>query len=96
MRLKLALILTLGLPAVAAAQTAVPVTGGGVAPLPPLGPPLPRIGLPLPPIGLPATAPPQRRGANIPAPGMRANLPAPGMRREHRSAIYIMPAYGWP
>jgi hypothetical protein len=85
MRLKLAAIVMLGLPAVAAAQTAAPVTG--VAPLPPIGLPLPRIGLPLPPIGLPAAAAPQPRGAN---------LPVPGMRKQHRSGIYVLPAYGWP
>jgi hypothetical protein len=86
MRLQLAALVMLGLPVVAAAQTAAPVTGG-VAPLSPIGLPLSRIGLPLPPIGLPATAAPQRRGAN---------LPLPGMRKQHRSAIYIVPAYGWP
>src|ERR1700682_1773305 len=86
MRLKLALIVMLGLPAVAAAQTAGPVTGG-VAPLPPIGLPLPRIGLPLPPIGLPATAAPQRQGAT---------LPMPRMRTQHRSGISALPAYGWP
>jgi PEGA domain-containing protein len=86
MRLKLAAIVMLGLPAMAAAQTVAPVTGG-VAPLPPIGLPLPRIGLPLPPIGLPAAAAPQPRGVN---------LPVQGMRKHHRSGPFLLPAFGWP
>jgi hypothetical protein len=86
MRLNLAVIVMLGLPAVAAAQPAAPVTGG-VAPLPPIGLPLPHIGLPLPPIGLPAAA--------VPQPRCVVNHPVPGVG-QHRSVIYFLPAYGWP
>jgi hypothetical protein len=93
MRLKLAAIVMLVLPAMTAAQTVAPVTGG-VAPLPPIGLPLPRIGLPLPAIGLPAAAAPQPRGANLPVRG--ANLPVQGMRRHPRSGTYVLPSYGWP
>ena len=82
---KLAAIVMLVLPAVAAAQPAAPVTGG-VAPLPPIGLPLPQIGLPLPPIGLPAAA--------VSRPTV--NRPVPGVRRQHRSPGYVVPAYGWP
>jgi hypothetical protein len=82
---KLAVIVMLVLPAVAAAQPAAPVTGG-VAPLPPIGLPLPQIGLPLAPIGLPA--------ASAPQPAL--NRPVPGVRRQHRSVGYFLPAYGWP
>jgi hypothetical protein len=98
MRLKLAMILMLGLPAVAAAQTAarVPATGSVVPPLPPIGLPLPQIGLPLPEIGLPlssiglpppAAAPEHRDGVKH---------PVPGNRRPHRSVVYLFPAYGLP
>ena len=82
---KLAVIVILVLPAVAAAQPAAPVRGG-VAPLPPIGLPLPQIGLPLPPIGLPTAA--------VPRPTV--NRPAPTVRRQHRSVGSLVPAYGWP
>jgi hypothetical protein len=94
MRLKLAVIVMLGLPAMAAAQPAVSVPGGVVPlppiglPLPQIGLPLPQIGLPLPPIGLPPAAASPRHSA--------VNGPTPGVRRQHRSVIYFIPAYGWP
>jgi hypothetical protein len=90
MRLKLAMILMLGLPAVAAAQTA-----SRVPPLPPIGLPLPQIGLPLPqiglphpPTGLPPAAVPVRHGG--------VNRPLRGTRRQPQSVVYVVPAYGWP
>ena len=94
MRLKLAVIALLGLPAMAAAQPAASVPGGVVPlppiglPLPEIGLPLPQIGLPLPPIGLPSAAASQRHTV--------VNGPAPQARRPHRSAIYFIPSYGWP
>ena len=96
MRLTVAMILMLGLPAAAAAQPAARVpASGSFLPLPPIGLPLPRIGLPLPQIGLslPPTGLP--RGA---APGRRngVNHPIPGTRRQHPSVVYVVPAYGWP
>ena len=84
MRLNLAVIVMLGLPAMAAAQPAAPVAGG-VVPLPPIGLPLPQIGLPLPATGLPAIAAPQTRRP--------ANRPAPHPRRPHRSGPYAVPVY---
>lgn len=94
MRFELAVIVMLGLPAMAAAQPAVSVPGGVVPlppiglPLPQIGLPLPQIGLPLPPIGLPPAAASPRHSD--------VNGPAPGVRRQRRSAIYFIPAYGWP
>ena len=95
MRLKLAVIVMLGLPAIAAAQPAAPAPGS-VFPLPPIGLPrpqiglpLPQIGLPLPSIGLPPAAASQRHNSAI-------NHPAREERRQHRSVIYFIPVYGWP
>ncbi len=90
MRLKLALIVMVGLPVVSAAQPA-PVTSR-VAPLPPIGLPLPPIGFPLPHIGLPLPAnelPP----ATVSERGGAVSHP---VRRQHRSAIYFLPVYSWP
>ena len=70
MRLTLAAIVIVGLPAVVAAQS--PVRDPGVFDaLPPIGLPLPRIGLPLPRIGLPLP----RIGLPLP----RIGLPLPPM-----------------
>jgi hypothetical protein len=100
MRLELAVIVMLGLPAMAAAQPAVSVPGG-VAPLPPIGLPLPQIGLPLPQIGLPLP----QIGLPLPQIGLppaaasprhsTVNGAAPEMRRQRRSPIYFIPAYAW-
>ncbi|PYR38051.1 MAG: hypothetical protein DMF90_04620 [Acidobacteria bacterium] len=85
MRLSLAVIVMLGLPAMAAAQPAAAVAGG-VPRLPPIGLPLPQIGLPLPRIGLPAAdALRPRDGVSHPRAG-----------RQHRPVIYFVPIYGWP
>lgn len=93
MTLRLALTVMLGLPAALAAQPAAPVRAGSVVPLPPIGLPLPQIGLPLPRIGLPA-ATPQRHGTVNQRRGGVHPPPKRG-RRQHRSPIYILPAYGW-
>jgi hypothetical protein len=88
MRLNLATLVMLGLPAIVAAQPAAPATGD-LVPLPPIGLPLPQIGLPLPPTGLPpATASPRSdRGAN---------RPPPRHRRTRQPGLYAVPIYIWP
>ena len=101
MRLKLSMILMLGLPVVAAAQPTARVNGS-VVPLPPIGLPLPQIGLPLPQIGLPLP----QIGLALPpiglppaaAPGRRSGVSHPVLRprRQLRSVVYVVPAYGWP
>jgi hypothetical protein len=87
MRMMVATIVMLGLPALAVAQPATP-EAGGVAPLPPIGLPLPQIGLPHPPTGLPAAETPPTRGA--------ANRQAPRTRRPHRPGPSVVPVYVWP
>jgi hypothetical protein len=97
MRLNLAVIAMLMLPALAAAQSTAPVPGG-VPALPPLGLPLPQIGLPHPPTGLPAPAAPRtvrtpqadRHGRGS------ANRHAPRQGKPHRQWPYLVPFYGWP
>jgi hypothetical protein len=104
MRVKLSIILMLGLPAVAAAQTTARVLGSGSLPprqsiglpLPQIGLPLPPIGLPLPPIGLalppmglpPAAAPPVRRRG--------VNHAVRGFGRNDPAVVYVVPANAWP
>jgi hypothetical protein len=82
MRLKLALVLLLGLPAAVVGQS---VAGGAFAPLPPIGLPLPEIGLPLPEIGLPP--------ANHAHPRVRRDHPSRGIEP---TVVYLVPVYyGW-
>ncbi len=97
MRLKLAAIVMVVLPAVVVAQSSVPAPGVSAA-LPPIGLPLPPIGLPLPPIGLPPAidAQPGIRGAHPRGTenqqrrfGRKHNL------RSDRTVIFFVPAYGW-
>jgi hypothetical protein len=87
MRLNLAAIVMLGLPALAAAQTAAPAAGS-VPPLPTIGLPLPPIGIPHPPTGLPAPDAPQRRGA--------ATRPPAQARRPHGPGRAVVPVYVYP
>ena len=96
MRLKLSMILMLGLPAVAAAQPVAYVHAiGSVPPLPPIGLPLPQIGLPLPQIGLPL---PPMGLPPVAAPGRPSGAihPVPRTRRPHPLVVYVIPAFGWP
>jgi hypothetical protein len=82
----LAAIVVLGLPVLAAAQSAAPVAGG--IPLPTIGLPLPQIGLPHPATGLPVARSPQQPASTRP--------PAPRARRSHRATPYLVPVYVWP
>jgi hypothetical protein len=87
MRLNLAAIVMLGLPALAAAQTAAPAPGS-VPPLPSIGVPLPQIGIPHPPTGLPAPDAPQRRAT--------ASRPPTRARRPHGPGSALVPVYVYP
>lgn len=101
MRVLAAVVVMLGLPAVAFAQSrphdagALPTLPTIGLPLPSITPPLPSIGLPLPPLGLPPATtyghdakPPVR-----PGPGPRP----PGHGGLHRPAVvYAVYPYGWP
>jgi PEGA domain len=92
MRLHLAAIVLFAWPVAAAAQG--PALPGGIAPLPPIGLPLPQIGLPLPQIGLPPATDPRGTGSVVqPFADGRFGR---GNRQAHGSAIYLVPAYGWP
>jgi hypothetical protein len=96
MRVLGALLMTLGLPALAAAQQTTH-DPRALPTLPTIGLPLPTIGLPLTPLGLPPAGAPARdptpppRGDNGPG-------HAPGRRGSHTrpSVVYTVYPYGWP
>lgn len=94
MRIGLALVVLVGLPALAAAQTSVaPPPPAG--PLPPIGLPLPPIGLPLPSIGLPLPA-----IGLPPAQDMRPQTPSqpdepPRHDRRRGETIFFVPTFPW-
>jgi hypothetical protein len=93
MRLSLAAIVIMGLPAVGAAQAPVS-TAGSLPRLPPIGLPLPPIGLPLPAIGLP---PPNETQADT-RQATDNRLPRVGVAESFRSGqnvIFFVPAWGW-
>jgi hypothetical protein len=87
MRLRLAAIVMVGLPAAAAAQSLVPPSSG-FASLPPIGLPLPQIGLPLPILGLPSPTETNGRSNDRRPPGAIAN-------QQHRTIVFFVPAYWW-
>jgi hypothetical protein len=93
MRLRLAAIVIVGLPAVVAAQSPVPAAGS-FPPLPPIGLPLPPIGLPLPAIGLPPPNDPQpdtRQATD----NRRPRVGAAERVRPGQHVIFFVPAWGW-
>lgn len=97
MRLTLAAIVMVGLPAVLAAQSSAPAPGAFVA-LPSIGLPLPPIGLPLPPIGLPPAVDTQPRISGGHTSGTENQHRGFGWRTRFRSeptVIYLVPTYGW-
>jgi PEGA domain len=89
MRLSCAVIVLIGLPAVAVAQTAEPPPPRAGS-LPPIGLPLPPIGLPLPAIGLPQTGASQPGNDALPARRQRSRGRGLG-----NSVVFVVPTYGW-
>lgn len=98
MRLKLAALVLMALPAVAVAQSPAPGPGAFPA-LAPIGLPLPPIGLPLPPLGLPpVTDTLSPFGTAQPSRGHENQHLQLGSRRPFRSqptAVYFIPTFGW-
>jgi hypothetical protein len=96
MRHWLAALVVLGLPVVAHAQWAAPVSQ--TIPLPSIGLPLPRIGLPLAPIGIPRTIDrqpgPPATGPHVRLPG-RSDHGRRGGRSGRSSTVYVVPGYAW-
>jgi len=96
MRLALAAIVIIGLPAVVTAQSSRSARGAFV---PSIGLPLPSIGLPLPPMGLSRPTHTQGRiSGRHPSRAPLSQQPRFGSRRGFRSAptvVYLVPTYGW-
>jgi hypothetical protein len=103
MRLPLSLLVVLGVPAVAFAQTTA--THRGAAPaLPPIGLPLPSITAPLAPIGVPLAPLGPVSSLDKPFPtdhrpgresGNHSRFPSHQHGRSKASVVYVVPTYGW-
>jgi hypothetical protein len=97
MRVILALLVMVALPALAPAQSRVEASRISGA-LPPIGLPLPRISAPLAPIRLPPAVEPAARPTAHRQPPVHVGhgRPHPGRaRRSGGTAIFFIPAYGW-
>ncbi len=89
MRLSCAVIVLIGLPVMAVAQTRNPQPQAGAS-LPPIGLPLPPIGLPLPTIGLPQTGDAQPRERSPSSRRQRSRGRGLG-----NNLVFLVPTYGW-